>query len=90
MPLKHTAALAGQITQPLLAHGMAFGVGIAPADFLDWVAGDRAAQGLAHQLAAQAVPDDRDSGGYCGTNQRTALFDPRQGIVDAHRATHEA
>ena len=67
-----------------------FNVGAAPADFFEGVFRDAAAECLAHQLPAEAVADHRDVLAGSVANQRTLLRDPRQRVVDAHRATHEA
>src|SRR4051812_588406 len=62
---------------------------VCPADFLDGVARNAAAQRLCHQLAAEAVPEDR----YVGFDGRPYEIEhriyPGQRIVDAHRPAHE-
>src|SRR6185369_12627966 len=52
VPLEDGAGLAGVVTQPVAGDGVVLTASLAPADFLDRVSGDFAAQGFAHQLPA--------------------------------------
>ena len=90
VPLKDRAGLASLITHPVAGNGVVGAAGGAPAYLLDGIPGDLAAERLAHQLPAQAMPNDRHIPGYRIANQRADGVDPGQRIIDAHRAAHEA
>lgn len=89
MPLKNGARLAGESAQPMAGNIIVFAEGATPADFLDRVFADDATERLADQLSTQAMADDRYI--FCRgiADQGTNRFDPRQRVVDAHRAAHE-
>lgn len=68
---------------------MVFGKGMTPANFLDRIAGNSAAQRFADQLAAKAVSDNRCVVFNRFADEAAYRLDPGQGIVDAHGAAHE-
>ena len=87
VPVKGFEAV--EIAEPV-AGGRVGDLYLPPADFLDRVLGDRAAERLAHQLAAKTVADDWYVGGDRAADQFEQGGQPGQVVIHAHRPAHEA
>ena len=77
MPLKDCFGFAGLVAEPVSGNRVFLAGDLTPADFLDRVAADLAAQCLAYQLSAQAVSDHWHIFRHRIADQRTDRIDPR-------------
>ena len=80
---------ARELAEPLARHAVVGDAHLAPADLLVRVHADRAAEGLGHELAAEAVAEQRHVLAHRFADELERRRDPRQVIVHAHRAAHE-
>ena len=90
MPLKH-GRLAGKISQPVLRGLAIVDDRLSPADFLNRVARDLAAERPASNWPPRQWPMTGMSAVTAlRTDQVADCVDPRQRVVDTHRSAHEA
>ena len=81
---------ARQAAEPFAPRAAIAHVDVQPADLGLRHARDARAQGLGHELPAEAMPDHGRAVGDRVAHERAQRRDPRQLVVDAHRAAHHA
>ena len=92
VPLKdYGASIAGEcVSKPFPGFRVVFGPNRTPTDLLHRIRCDLSSERFAHQLSAETMANDGDVFGDRFPNQVAALFDPRERVVDADCATHQA
>ena len=88
VPLERLERL--QIAKPIARHAVVGDAHFAPADFAHRVYAHFAAERTRHELPAEAVSDDRNVTAHGIAQELEKWRNPRQVVVGAHRATHEA
>src|SRR6267142_2701436 len=87
MPVERFERL--QLAQPVARHRVVGDAHLAPADLPDGAGAHRAAEGLRHQLPAEAMADRRDVLAHGVADQLQHRRYPGQRVVDAHRPAHQ-
>lgn len=87
MPMKCVEVV--DVAKPALCGGVVEYRDLAPANLLDRIPADYAAECLGHELTTQAMAEEWNIGGDGGADQSQGVRNPGQVIVDAHGPAHK-